>query len=564
MPGSIRGATHESRVCIGALGLLLAGCYTGLHDGRELGSTGITWTSGADGGDDDAADDGDIAELEPAPAGIRRLLARQYVASIQLLLGDEAAAVAVPPPDDVLGSFGSIAAVELPLAPVSVEQYATSANAIALAVIEHPDRLAQTVPCVVDGPQDDACYATLARDFGHLAWRRPLEPAEIEEIVAIAVQARGVDGDFTDGVKWAIAAMLQAVDFVYVVELGEDGDEPARELTGPELATRMSMVLLGRTPDADLLARAEAGELADDAVVREVAEDMVAQPEARASLVLFFEELLRLPELATRAKNPEMFPQFSPDLAAAMREETLRVVEDVVLDGDDALELLVAEHTFVDARLAPLYGVAAPGEGFARVELPAEQGRVGVLGHASLLANLSHPDRTSPTRRGHFVQKTLLCTEVPPPPADVDTELPEPTESATLRERLEGHMQNPSCAGCHAQMDPIGFAFEHFDAVGAWRTHEGTAPIDASGSIEGLGEFTSAAELAWLLHDDPRVPACLVRNVYRWAVGHLDDEGQAAAMADLSDRFVAAGHGIDALAVELVASPVFRRVGAPK
>jgi hypothetical protein len=561
-------ATHAARagglVTI-TLGLALGGCYSGAT-GREIGPGILTF--GDDGIDDggDGADDGGASELEPAPGGVRRLLARQYVESVRQLLGEEAAAAAKPPADEALSTFATIAASEVAINPVAVELYAASATAVAKAAVASPGKLGEIAPCIVSGPQDDACYATLARELGHLAWRRPLEQIEIDELVTIATTARDVEsGDYTSGVQWIVATLLQAVDFVYVVELGEVAEDGTRTLTGPELATRMSMVLVGRGPDADLLARAEAGELADADSIREIASELVATPTARTSLKLFFDELLRLPEVETRAKNPEMFPQFTPELAAAMREETLRLVDDVVFDGGDALDLLVAEHTFVDAGLAALYGVAPPAaQGFARVELPVEQGRIGMLGHASFLTNLSHPDRNSPTRRGAFVSKTLLCTEIPPPPADVDIELPEPTETNTLRERLQAHVQNDVCNGCHGQMDPLGFAFEHFDPVGAHRMLDGTAPIDSSGTVEGLGEFADAAELAWLLHDDPRVPACLVRNLYRWAIGHVDDVGQAEALASLSDRFVENGHVFEALAVELVASPAFRRVGEPK
>ncbi len=554
---------HHARVA--GLALALGGCYSGA-EGREIGPGILTiGDDGIDDGDDGADDDGGSAQLEPAPAGVRRLLARQYVESVRHMLGDEAAAAAKPPTDELLSSFATIAASEVAINPVAVEQYATSATAVAKAVVASPGKLGELAPCVVSGPQDDACYGTLARELGHLAYRRPLEQTEIDELVGIATTARDVEsGDYSSGVQWIVATLLQSVDFVYVVELGQVADDGSRTLTGPELATRMSMVLVGRGPDADLLARAEAGELADADSIRAIASELVASPAAREPLKLFFDELLRLPEVATRAKNPEMFPQFTPELAAAMREETLRLVDDVVFDGGDALDLLVAEHTFVDAQLAAIYGVTPPASGFARVELPVEQGRIGVLGHASFLTNLSHPDRNSPTRRGAFVQKTLLCTEIPPPPADVDIELPEPTETETLRERLQVHVQNAVCNGCHGQMDPLGFAFEHFDAIGAHRMLDGTAPIDSSGSIEGLGEFADAAELAWLLHEDPRVPACLVRNLYRWALGHIDDAGQAEALAALSERFVENGHAFESLAIELVASPAFRRVGEPK
>jgi uncharacterized protein DUF1588/uncharacterized protein DUF1585 len=163
------------------------------------------------------------------------------------------------------------------------------------------------------------------------------------------------------------------------------------------------------------------------------------------------------------------------------------------------------------------------------------------------------------------VQRTVLCNDVPPPPGDVDNTLPDPAEATTLRERMEGHITPGSaCAGCHQQMDPVGFAFEYFDAAGVRRELDNGFPIDASGSVEGLGEFDDAADLALLVRDDPRLAPCLVRNLYRHAIGRLEDEGTADAITYLSDGFVAEHHDLRSLIVQLVENPAFRQVGEPQ
>src|SRR5690606_28574839 len=204
-------------------------------------------------------------------------------------------------------------------------------------------------------------------------------------------------------------------------------DEPAHRVLSPlELATRMSFFLLGRTPDAALLAQAEAGELRTDAQVRAAARAMLRRAEARVSLATFYSELLRLRDLPGLSKNAALFPQFTPSLAESMAQETLRLVEEIVWEQDgDILGLLDAEYTHVDAELAALYGVPAPEDpGLSAVRLPDAQGRAGILGHASFLARFAHPAITSPTRRGLFIRTRLLCEVLAPPPPGIDTTLP--------------------------------------------------------------------------------------------------------------------------------------------
>lgn len=506
----------------------------------------------------------------PAPGGLRRLLRHQYVGSIRYLLGDAAAAAAVPPEDYALHGFDAIGAAELALQSTAIEQLETSARAIAVAALSDRARLGSFVPCVLEPAATDVCYQSVAADFGRLAWRRPLAAEEIAGLAEIAVQARHWAGDdFATGLQYQLMALLQAPDFLYIVEVGEPGDEPAaRALTPTELAARMSFFLLGRTPDRELLDAAAGGRLESPEQVRAAAVAMLARAEARATLSTFYSELLMLRDLPGVMKSAELFPQFTPELAEAMQQETLRLIDDIVWRKDDDFRALFdADYTLVDPTLANFYGLPAPAQpGFQAVPLAPEQGRAGLLGHAGLLARFAHPSQTSPTRRGLFVRTKLLCEGVAPPPPGVDTSLPppDPDMPQTMKQKLVQHMEDPNCNSCHSTIDPIGFALEHYDAVGAFRSTDLGLPIDATGSVADLGAFDGARELAALLAADERTAACVIKNFVRGALGHIETLGERPAFADLEAAFEGGGYRLQHLLVELTASPLFRSVGAPK
>ena len=439
-----------------------------------------------------------------------------------------------------------------------MEQYERTALEIAVAATNDPETLAAIVPCAAD-PQGNTCFEAIARDFGRVAWRRPPTDAEVTALVELAREAKQWgEGSFRAGIQYELAAILQAPDFIYVVELGEDG-----VLTADELATRLSLFILGRAPDPALLARAEAGALDDDEGLRTVATELLSAPGAYDNVRAHFDELLKIRELAGRTKDPELFPDYSIDLAESMREETLRFVTEALFVDNSYTTLFTADYTFMDDRLADFYGVdPVAGGTHEKRDLPAGQKRRGILTHPSVLAVHAHPDRNSPTRRGQFLQKTVLCNEIPPPPGDQDTSLPEPAEPTTLRARLEQHLQlGATCAGCHSQLDPPGFAFEFYDATGAYRTKDNGYPIDASGDVNNLGSWDDARGLADLVAQDPRTARCAVQNLYRFAIGHVDDHGQRQALDAVNEAFVAADHDFRELMVELALSPAFRTVG---
>jgi hypothetical protein len=298
-----------------------------------------------------------------------------------------------------------------------------------------------------------------------------------------------------------------------------------------------------------------------------VAEEMLGLSEARWALDAFYAEVFRLREIDVMNKSAEVYPLYSPELQDSMREESLQLIRDIVWNQDtDARGMFDADYTFIDADLAALYGVSAPsGASFGKTTLPAAQQRRGLLGHAGLLALLSHTDSSSATRRGAFIQARFLCSPVPPPPADVvPTFPPDDGVPKTAKTKLEKHMEVASCASCHQMMDPIGFALEHYDGIGAYREKDNGLAIDPSGTIPNLGDFAGAAELAELIRNDERSALCLVRNLYRHSMGHLETKGELPALARLDEAFEQDGFRIQQLLVSIVQSPAFRQVTEPK
>jgi hypothetical protein len=497
------------------------------------------------------------------------MVAREYIATIDLLLGADAAAAADPPADVPQEGFDAVGAAILSLDGVAVEGYENSAESIAEAAVANPARLIEIAPCVGSSPTA-ACYVEVATNFGRLAFRRPLEQTEIDLLAEVGTH--GMDwgeGDFNAGLKYQLMTILQMPSFLYLVEVGEpDADSGYRKLDQYELATRMSIFLLGRGPDAALLDLAEANGLDSNDAIRAQAQAMVASDQARTALAGFMDEYLRLRNLTTDAKNAELFPLFDTDLALAMRQESLLLVHDIVWDSDaDYRELFTADYTYINDRLATLYGMTPPGQGetFVRVQWPDNQLRAGYLSQASFLTHQASSLRTSPTKRGRFVQQSVLCQDIPPPPQGVDPTLPPLPDDLTLRELLLMHMTEPSCNGCHGQTDPIGFAFEFYDAIGAYRTVEPNGlPLSGQGEIADFGEWNNAQDLAALIAADPRTTACFIKNLIRGELGHKETGGEAGAIAALDATFADNGYSVQNLLVEFPTTSLFQLVDEPK
>jgi Protein of unknown function (DUF1588)/Protein of unknown function (DUF1585)/Protein of unknown function (DUF1592) len=251
-----------------------------------------------------------------------------------------------------------------------------------------------------------------------------------------------------------------------------------------------------------------------------------------------------------------------------MREETLRFIGDIVWDRNaDARELFFADFTYLNDPLASYYGLPLPGTGaqFARVTLDPSTSRGGLLTQGAFLSRFAHLDRSSPTLRGKFVREALMCQAIGAPPNDVDTTLPELSDDdtpRTTRQRIEQHMEEPRCASCHIGMDPIGFAFEAFDQGGRFRTTDNGLPVDSSGDLDGQ-VVDGARGLSSVLKEDATIPGCLVRNLFRHGVGHIEERSEDASLFLVESAFEDAGYRLRDLLFFIAPSDAFRLVTPP-
>jgi hypothetical protein len=310
-----------------------------------------------------------------------------------------------------------------------------------------------------------------------------------------------------------------------------------------------------------LLTAAAAGQLDTADGVKTAAAPLMNDPRAVDRMSEFFGEFSQADVVLKVQKSPQMFPDFSDALKGSMLEATRLFIKNVVLaPGADVRGFFDSNQTFVDATLAPTYGVQAPASGFAQITLAADAGRAGILGQAAVVAGHSQPDHTSPTRRGVFITGTFLCQSPTPPPDGVLTELPN-DPNLTWRQRLELHRTLPACAACHALFDPPGMALEKLDSVGKYRTMENGKPLDATGTLDGVA-FDGAAQLGTAMRSNTRALSCMMSNFYRNANGILDASADEAQIAALSQTLTAKNYVWRDLVSEFIASDAFRSAPA--
>ncbi|MEM9189466.1 MAG: DUF1592 domain-containing protein [Myxococcota bacterium] len=496
-------------------------------------------------------------EAPPAAADItvsvssplRRLTRAEYDRTVRDLLGGERHLTTRFVVDDKLGQFDTNQSA-VPM--LQVEHYQTAAQEISGAM--DPVGLAGCPD--VDPTANRSCALDWIGRFGTRAFRRPLESWETESLLSV-YDAGAVSGRHSGGIRLTLEAILQSPQFLYLTELG-DPSNPSR-LSDYELASRLSYFLWGSMPDEQLFAAAEAGVLRSDEGIAGQAERMLRDPRAVESLGQFHVQWLGLDLLPSVDKSETAFPAFTPDLAAAMLEETSRFSAHVLLESDGTYEaLLTAPFTVAPPELRPLYGIADDGSSLQRL-LPGRH--AGILTHASFLAVHSHRDQTSPVKRGVLIREEVLCQELMPAPPGVDNSPPEVAEGTTTRERFAIHTADPSCAGCHAFIDPVGWSFEHFDAVGQWRDTDEGNPVDATGELVATdidGPTTGHLDLLGRLANSSEAHACMTHQWYRYALRRLESDGDAEQLAALAANFEASGGNLQELVLSIVRSPAFR------
>jgi hypothetical protein len=503
--------------------------------------------------------------LPRAPS--RRLSRVEYNNTIRDLLGDTTSPGNSLPSEPIGNSFGNDASKQS-ISSLLAEQYGSVAEAVATRATNTPEQLKKLAPCAqkLTAADELDCAKTSIERLARRAYRRPLAGDELTELVELWQVARD-GGDFATGLSVVIEALLQSPDFLYRLELGEPDPTNAsmQRPTGFEMATRLSYLYWGTMPDEQLLEAAEAGQLSDRQSIREHAEQLLDTRErSRPILRFFFDSLLPISGLASLKRDSALFPSFTPEIGALLREETLQYLEREILDqGASWPEILVAPYTYLNEPLAAFYGIkGVTGNEFQRVPLDTSK-RLGLLTQAGVLAGTTHSNITSPVLRGSFVVQRLLCRSIPLPTGDILAKIkpPEPSSGKTGRERYAAHTTEPVCQSCHQYMDPVGFALENYDAIGMFRTQENGETIDPAGTMpDGQGgqmTFNSAVQMARELAGARDTTDCFATNWMSFAYGRSAHELDSCSAATLKHAFEQSDYSVKTLLVELTQTDAF-------
>ncbi len=466
------------------------------------------------------------AEKHPGRVTIQRLNRAEYNNTIRDLVGLDLRLADDFPSDDVGNGFDNIGDV-LTLPPILLEKYLAAATVIAERVYE--DEIARQRVFPHQAESDEQRVETARRnvdEFAARAFRRPLSDEEKERLFGIMRFAWQRDASEADIFKTVIAAILANPNFLFRVEQDPEPDtktqegDGIRKLDGFELASRLSYFLWSSMPDQRLFDLAAAGEMTKHEVLEAEAKRMLADAKSVALVDNFAGQWLQLRDVSRLMPDPTKFPAFDGALRTAMRRETELFVTAMIREDRRVLEFLDADFTYVNERLAKHYGMPeVVGDEFRKV--PLADGRRGVLTHASILMLTSNPTRTSPVKRGKWILDNFLAQPPPPPPPNVP-ELEEGNETlGSLREQMQQHRANESCAVCHRTMDALGFGLENFDAIGAWREKDGTFKIDSSGELPGGRTFAGASDLMNILAEEQKEAfcRCVAEKLLTYALG---------------------------------------------
>ena len=472
------------------------------------------------------------APPDPGRVTVRRLNRSEYNNVIRDLMHLDFKPAKDFPADDSGYGFDNIGDV-LSVSPLLLEKYLSAAEEIAAQAVAVPSRGKPLSPTRLTEfqkqyfkypiPADNRrrIAEDFAREFMRRAYRREVSSEEIKNVLVLAKQAVDAGGSFEEGVRLAVQAVLISPRFLFRWELDGAPDNPraVRSLNEYELASRLSFFLWSSQPDDQLLRYANRGQLRKN--LGKELERMLKDAKAQSFVENFAGQWLELRNLDVYQPDKKLFPTFTPALRSDMRRETELLFSHIMGGNRSVLELLSADYSFVNARLAAHYGISdVKGESFRPVSLRGTF-RGGILGHASILTITSDPNRTSPVKRGKYVLENILGTPPPAPPPDAPPLSETGKITGTLREQFVKHRQDPACASCHKVMDPIGFAFENYDAIGRYRTKDNSLPIDASGKLETGEPFGNAADLRSILLNQKReyFTRCITEKMLTYALG---------------------------------------------
>ncbi|MDH3625344.1 MAG: DUF1588 domain-containing protein [Myxococcales bacterium] len=520
---------------------------------------------------EDGGSGSDAPAVDGGPVALRRLTTEQFARSIHDVLGKHITVPTRIDPDERRSGLLAVGSSFAGVTPSGFEKYEAAAAAVAEQALD-ADHRAELVSCepASASSSDDVCAGQFIEQVGRRLFRRSLSQAEIDRRVEVARNATAVLGDFYEGLELALSSLLVSPDFLFRVERAEpDPSDPNRlRLTAASIASRLSFLLWNTSPDDALLDAAESGNLLDHDVLAAQVDRLVSSPRAEIGLRSLFSDFYDFRQFddGLVRKDAALFPAYTQTIAENAKEQTLRTIVAHLTNGGDYRDLFTTRNTFLTRNLGLVYRVpVVEANGWEAHTFDQDSPRAGLLSHVSMMALYSHPGRSSPTLRGKFVREVLLCQNVPTPPANIDFSIVEDTmgELRTARDRLEAHVTSDSCAGCHNLMDPIGLAFENFDAVGAFREQENGVTIDASGELDGVA-YDGPIGVGEALRDHPEVGPCLVRTLFRYSVGRDATLEEWPLLDFLGERFAESGFRVADLVREMVLSDGFLTTSGPR
>lgn len=426
-----------------------------------------------------------------------------------------------------------------------------------------PDTHKRIFVCEPNHTNTTACAEQVIRNFARRAFRRPLADDEVQRLSKFATRAVEDGYSFANGIKVALSAVLVSPHFLFRGEIQPEPNNPTsvHSINEHALASRLSYFLWSSMPDDELFALADAGKLRANLDLQ--IKRMLASPKSQALADNFAGQWLQTRNLLLMTPDEELFPEWDEELRVAMARETELFFEHILRDDKPLLDFIAADYTFVNERLANHYGLkGVTGKDFQKVSLRGTK-RSGVLTHGSVLTLTSNPTRTSPVKRGKWVLENLLGTPPPPAPPDV----PELEEAkgkqltGSLRQRLEQHREDPTCASCHARMDPIGFGLENFNAIGGWRLKDGTSPVEPAGQLVTGEEFQGPEDLSKVLLSKKRDEflRCISEKMLTYALGRGLEYYDKCALDQISANLGQHNYRFSALVAEVAKSVPFQK-----
>lgn len=530
---------------------------TGL--GNNGGSGGTTTPGAGSGGVGPDIQKLDCSKhvIDPGPSPMQLLSRQQYLNTVKELAGDVPGVAAALGDEVAASAFGL---VQPDVTQVELEHFQKAAVTIAAAIVGNKASLDKVAPCATGTAPAD-CAKSVVQKFGALAYRAPVtDAADIDRHVQLFNV--GVATSYAHGIELLLQGMLQSPRFLYRVEIGtgEKVSDSAVKLSGSELAARLSYALWDSPPSEKLNQAVAAGELGSAEGVGAQLAWMLEDSRGKKLVNRFLENWMHVGAVDGLVKNSETYPEFSSGtLRSSLRGQAAAFFDDLLTrQGGKLNALLTSTSVFYNKDLGSYYGVTG-GDTFQSLE-KTDGTAAGILTLPALLAVTGKPNESSPIYRGRFVREALLCQELPTVPANIPPP-PEVTAGVSTRERLAQHEVDPTCAGCHQLLDPIGFGFENFDTIGRYRTEDGGKPVDASGKVVATrdidGAFTGVAELGKKLAASSEVKECVTRQWFRYAMKRFEQPLDGCTMQSVLESFDGAGQDLNSLPQAIVKTDAF-------